>query len=177
MFEAVKNIKKLTPKQPLLLKSENGLTANEQQQAQIVANFFKEQFFKNSQPMPNIIPTAMKSPFTAKEIKKASSKLKNNKSPGVDNITAEFIKYGPDQLFQQISNIFNRVAETGDDPQELTQGILRALQKPGKEKGPPQNLRPIILLSILRKILAICIMDRIGDRINQVIPLSQAAYR
>ena len=62
-------------------------------------------------------------------------------------------------------------------PNELTHGLLRVLQKPGKPKGPPSNLRPIILLSILRKILAICIMNIIGSRIDAEIPINQAAYR
>lgn len=52
-----------------------------------------------------------------------------------------------------------------------------ALQKPGKPKGPTENLRPIILLSVLRKILAVCLMKRIGERLDNEIPQSQAAYR
>lgn len=69
------------------------------------------------------------------------------------------------------------MAETGDEPKEMVQGILCALQKPGKPKGPPQNLRPIILLSIIRKILAICLIERIGMKLDDNIPPSQAAYR
>ena len=69
------------------------------------------------------------------------------------------------------------MAQTSEHPKEITHGLLRALQKPGKKKGPPANLRPIILLSILRKILAICIMKRINDRIDAEIPINQAAYR
>ena len=36
------------------------------------------------------------------------------------------------------------------------------MQKPGETKGPPQNLRPIILLSVLNKVLAVCLMARIN---------------
>ena len=46
-----------------------------------------------------------------------------------------------------------------------------------KKKGPPENLRPIILLSILRKILTIALLDRIWDRLETKIPKSQAAYQ
>ena len=69
------------------------------------------------------------------------------------------------------------MAETGEYPNEITRGILCALQKPGKPKGPPQNLRPIILLSTFRKILAVYLMERIGEKIDSEIPPSQAAYR
>lgn len=60
---------------------------------------------------------------------------------------------------------------------EIKQGVLVPLQKPGKKKGPADNLRPIILLSILRKILAICVIKRIGDKIDAHIPPTQSAYR
>ena len=56
-------------------------------------------------------------------------------------------------------------------------GILRALQKPGKLKGPISNLQPIIILSVLRKTLAICIMKKINIRLDSAISISQAAYR
>ena len=46
-----------------------------------------------------------------------------------------------------------------------------------KKQGPLSNLRPIILLSILRKLLAICMMRRVGDRIQSRIPKTQAAYQ
>ena len=61
-------------------------------------------------------------------------------------------------------------------PKELILGIITALQKPRKKKGPIENLRPITLLSVLRKILATFMMKRIGEKINKEIPISQAAY-
>ena len=69
------------------------------------------------------------------------------------------------------------MAATGDFPRELKVGILTPLPKPGKPKGPPSNLRPIILLSIIRKILTISMMRRTWDRMQHLIPLSQAAYQ
>ena len=68
------------------------------------------------------------------------------------------------------------MAETEDIPKEVTYGILKTLQNPNKGKGLSSNLRPIILLSSLRKILAACI-NRIKDRVEAEIPLSQTAYR
>ena len=68
------------------------------------------------------------------------------------------------------------MAETGDISKEVMYGILKPLQKPNKAKCLPSNLRPIILLSSLRKILAACITNRIKDRLEAEIPPSQAAY-
>ena len=103
--------------------------------------------------------------------------LKDNKSPGMDQINVELIKYSPEVVYEKIADIYNNIAATGKHPNEITHGILRALQKPGKPKGPTSNLRPIILLSVLRKILAVCIMKRINSRLDSAIPISQAAYR
>ena len=119
----------------------------------------------------------MNIPFTLEEVKTATRKLKNNKSPGNDEISIELLKYAPNIIYDEISQIYNIIAETGEYPKELIQGLLCPLQKPGKAKGPPENLRPIILLSALRKILAVCIMNRIGNRIDAEIPQTQAAYR
>ena len=79
--------------------------------------------------------------------------------------------------FDQIAEIFNSTAETGDAPKALVHGLLHPVPKPGKKKGPPENLRPIILLSILRKILTIALLNRIWDRLSYKIPKSQAAYQ
>ena len=79
--------------------------------------------------------------------------------------------------FREIADIFNTTAETGDTPTALIHGLLHPVQKPGKKKGPPENLRPIILLSILRKILTIALLNRIWNRLETKIPKSQAAYQ
>ena len=118
----------------------------------------------------------MKEPFTAEEIGKAVKSLKNNKSAGCDFVKAENIKYAP-SCHQHIANILNTVAETGKYPQELKTGLLTPFQKTNKPKGQPQNLRPVVLLSTLRKILAICIINRIREKVcDKTIPISQCAY-
>ena len=71
----------------------------------------------------------------------------------------------------------NTTAKTGNAPIEIKTGILNPLVKDPKKQGPCTNLRPIILLSLLRKILAICMIDRIGKKLEKHIPHSQAAYQ
>ena len=55
--------------------------------------------------------------------------------------------------------------------------MLLPLQKPGKTEGKVENLRPIILLSQLRKVLAIVMLRRIFEKLDAEIPISQCAYR
>ena len=57
------------------------------------------------------------------------------------------------------------------------QGLLAPLQKTGKTEGPISNLTHITILSILRKLLAICLCKRTNKRIDDQIPMKQAAYR
>ena len=103
--------------------------------------------------------------------------MKNNKSASIDNIKAEMIKYSHKIIHQNIAEIYNEMAKTGEFPEEIIQGILVPLPKPGIPQGPPGNLRPIILLSIIRKILAICMIERINEKIKSRIPITQAAYQ
>ena len=105
------------------------------------------------------------------------SRLKNNKSTGIDDISTEIIKYSPEIVYQQIADIFSEMAKIGNIPDEVMEGVLVPLPKPGKPQGPPANLRLIILLSILRRILAICMIKRIQEKIENRIPLSLATYR
>ena len=179
MFQAIKQMQRLKPKIPLLINTnEGGLTANESDQSTIIAKHFKNQFYKGKNTNNNHIqPTPMINPFTKEEISNAIYKLKNNKSAGKDGVKAEMLKNSPDIIFEEITKIFNEIAQTGTYPKELVQGTITALQKPGKPKGPVENLRPITLLSMLRKILAICMKKRIIEKLDRHIPPSQAAYR
>ena len=127
--------------------------------------------------LPTIPPCEMKTPFTGLEIKKAAESLKNRKSVGDDNLDAEFVKYGPPEIHEGVAKLLNNVACTGEYPEQIKQGILKPLRKPGKKPGPPSNLRPIILLSVLRKLLAIYMIRRCSNRLSTKIPIEQAAYQ
>ena len=81
------------------------------------------------------------------------------------------------KYINEIAELLNEIAKTGEAPKEITLGILTPLAKPGKKQGPCANLRPIILLSILRKIISICLIRRIGERLQSKIPKSQSAYQ
>ena len=172
-----KELKRQKPKIPLWIQKGDLYTSDEREQTEIATEYFKTQFCTNAEPLPEIPPAEMRQPFTTEEIGRAVKTLQNEKSPGVDNLRSELLKYGPEILHTEIAEILNEIARTGTYPDELTYGILTPLQKPGKPRGPVSNLRPIILLSMLRKVLAVCLLKRISDRVNDSIPMTQAAYR
>ena len=178
MYAAIRILQKKKKRTQMVITSENGMTTDEHTQVRIITGFYKKQFNRAcSSGILEATPQDMKMPFTQQEIQKAIKKLKNNKSPGIDKIRAEHLKNGPDLIPKIIADILNQTASTGNNPMEIKLGILNPLIKNILKQGPCTNLRPIILLSILRKILAICMIERIGDKIQQHIPHSQAAYQ
>ena len=122
-------------------------------------------------------PTEMTIPFTAEEIGDSATKLKNGKSTGIDEVNAEFIKYAPKVIHEGIAEIYNKTARTGKNPEELKIGILSPLPKPTRKADPKENLRPVMLLSVLRKILTISMINRCWERFKEQIPIEQAAYQ
>ena len=60
---------------------------------------------------------------------------------------------------------------------DINTGVLIAIQKPGKKKGPPNNLRPITLLNSLRKALSIITLNRIRPFVEEYLSKSQSGFR
>ena len=56
---------------------------------------------------------------------------------------------------------------TNHEELDINSGVLIAIPKPGKPKGPPNNFRPITLLKTLRKVLSLITLDRIKPSIEK----------
>ena len=169
---------------PLQIKDENNkMAGTDERKAEVITNYFKRMFAPDGYniQIKEYRPTKMTIPFTGEEVNRAAKRLKNGKSGnGTDTLHAEFIKYADENIHENMAVIFNVVAETGDNPEELQLGVLTPLEKPGKKQkigGEGDHLRPIMLLSVLRKILTICLIGRIWDRLKTRIPHEQAAYQ
>jgi len=178
-FQAVREIKRKEKKSELVVENDEGnIVGSHDKQATAIAQHFERMLAPNDKipESAEYIPSKMSTPFNAEEIEKAAKSMKNGKSCGIDNIHAEHIKYAPSSIHNEIAEILNETAETGKYPKELKIGIL-TLPKPNKKKGPRENLRPIMLLSVLRKILTICMIHRAWERISTRISKDQAAYQ
>ena len=179
-YKATKKLKNKNKTTNLYVQDPEGNFAGTNiQKIEIISNFFKDMLAPptDERDLKYYQPTPMKTPFNKLEIEKAAKSLKNGKASGCDNLHAECIKYAPQIIYEEIAKIFNEVAEHGTEITELTLGMMTPLQKPGKKRGPPGNIRPIILLSVLRKILTICMLRRIWNRIEKQISIDQAAYQ
>ena len=84
-----------------MINKDGKIASSGKEQCEIISEFFKELFEKE-----NIPEKPLYHPFTKEEISKVMRKLKNNKGTGIDNVNAELIKNGPEELHEMIANIF-----------------------------------------------------------------------
>ena len=150
-------------KSAMIVKDKNGnVPGSNLEKIKVIEEYFKSTLapIEMEDEFLTVPPCEMKKKFTADEIESLAKRLNIDKAAGPDKLKAEFIKYAPKSTYQQIAEIFNIAAATGEYPEALVQGLLHPVPKPGKKKGPQENLRPIILLSILRKILTIALLER-----------------
>ena len=87
MFHAIKYLQRQTTPTTLLINGENGLTSNPKQQIRIITSHCQDQFHKDADKLQEISPTEMK------KVEKTLKKLKYNKSPDIDEIAAEHLRY------------------------------------------------------------------------------------
>lgn len=114
--------------------------------------------------------------FNATEIIKTIDKLKNEKSPGFDNIPNEALKIGKHILTPHLIILFNKILEAQKIPQKWAESRITLLYK----KGDPTdigNYRPISLLPTMYKLFAMCLEKRIEVDIEKHQTKEQAGFR
>ena len=118
-YQAIRKINSQKPKKTLAIFDEqNQFVASETEQLQIITEYFTKLFSSTDVPKP-VPPVKMDPPYTAAEIFKASSKLKDGKATGKDGVHAEFIKYSTGEIHVHIANLLNQTSESGEYPEDL----------------------------------------------------------
>ena len=102
----------------------------------------------------------------------AIGKLNTGRASGHDDIPAEFLKCSAELLSHTIANIFNDALQH-HELLDIGKGVLILVQKPGKPTGPLTSLRPIVLLSVLRKTLSRIVLSRIAPKVDEYLSSSQ----
>ena len=110
------------------------------------------------------------------EVEQAIKKLRNNKSPGNDNITAEMIKQGGEPLVKEIHRLCNMAWEQGRAPEEWKRSILITIHKKGSALDC-ENFRTISLISHMGKILMMILTERLRNHLEEHISDEQAGFR
>lgn len=115
-------------------------------------------------------------PVDTHEIKNAIKKLKNNKAPGIDNITSELLKADIDTTAQWLKKLYDEIWEKEETPSEWAKGILVTLPKKG-DLSKCQNWRGITLMSTPCKILGSILIERIKKELDGKLRPEQAGFR
>jgi hypothetical protein len=110
--------------------------------------------------------SAMFLPSSESEIAAIINNLKNNSSPGWDNIPNSVIKYAKNYISLPLSNIINCVINKGSFPDKLKIAKVIPCYKSG-DKSLITNYRPISILNSFSKIFEKVIVTRLKSFITK----------
>ena len=179
MFRAVRTLNRQQYENPKIFDEDGKYATNEKDIQTIILQHFKSKFRSKDtndvQPFEGG-PRNLNKPITTKEVSDALGKLNNNKACGEDGIPAELLKYGGNAISGTLATILNNIFVDHDNI-NINGGLIIALQKPGKEKGPVKNLRPITLLNTIRKLLSLIVLGRINKAVDAYLDPSQCGFR
>lgn len=117
--------------------------------------------------------------ISEQEIFKAANALKNNKSPGCDNIVNEQIKATLHYMLPIYKKLFNIIFDEGIVPECWTVGIIKPIYKNKGDPKLPENYRPISLLSCFGKLFTSILNNRLTTWAEQadIISQNQSGFR
>jgi len=113
---------------------------------------------------------------TFNEVCSIINKLKSGKAEGTDNITSELIKYGGRALKQRIYRLIIMIWKEEQLPSQWNEGIICPVFKKG-DRLDCKNYRPITLLNVAYKILAIILNQRLADIVEPTLGDYQSDFR
>ena len=122
---------------------------------------------KASPPPPAILSS---------EVRDAIKKMKRDKAPGEDNITANILKDGGEPIVETLTKFFNRCLTEGRVPSSWRNASVVILHKKG-DTADIKNYRPISLLPVMYKVFSHILLRRILHTLDQHQPREQAGFR
>ena len=118
----------------------------------------------------------MDSPIEVQELDKALKNTKLGKSPGPDGIIPEVLVHDGNRLRDFLLILFNIFWTTEDIPSDLIKPNITILFKKG-DRSMCGNYRGISLLSVVGKLFADIILQRLQQVAEFIYPESQSGYR
>ena len=114
--------------------------------------------------------------ITLKELKHAIHRLKNKKAPGPDGVPSELCKWPNADNRKILLKHLNEYWESESLEDTMNDASLATIYKKGRSDRP-ENYRPIALLNVTYKPLAIIIHDRLYETIDDRISKTQFGFR
>ena len=115
-------------------------------------------------------------PIRRRKVEAAVQSLNIGKSAGVNNIPAELVQAGEEDVITTLKTICNRIWQTGEWPTPWTQSLVITLPK----KGNPQqcqNYRTISLISHPSKVILKIMLNRLKPQAEKIIAEELQSFR
>ena len=109
------------------------------------------------------------------EILEEVSKLKNNKAPGIDGLTAEFYKNNKETIAPLLKELYDECIEKGKLTTTMRTAVITLLYKKD-DKDLLKNYRPISLLTMEYKILTKIMSARLTECLPNNIDPQQTGF-
>ena len=111
-----------------------------------------------------------------KEVEAAVQSLKKGKLAGVDNIPAELVQAGREEIITSLTAICNKIWQTGEWPTLWAQSLVITLpQKSSLQQC--QNYRTISFISHPSKVMLKVILNRLKPQAEKIIAEEHAGFR
>jgi hypothetical protein len=114
-------------------------------------------------------------PPRKEEIKEIIKRLKYNKAPGENGITAEMLKVGGQNLEENIVKLINKAWDEETIPQRWKETLICPLHKKG-DRSKCENYRGIALMDTIYKIMAVSIKSRVNEVVERKIGQYQCGF-
>lgn len=184
-YQEVRTAKKAYQPATQLLEDEEGnLVSDPEKQKTMWRQYFQQ--LLNCPPVTNENPVNTedcrvdhdphKEPPDFEEVRRAIMRLKNHKSPGIDNIAGELWKYGGGAMQSRLYELIRRIWEEEQQPMEWNVGIICPIHKKGCRKKCG-NYRGIALLPTAYKVLSYIILARLEPYAEQILGDYQCGFR
>ena len=115
-------------------------------------------------------------PVLKEEVEEAIRSLPARKSPGADNIPAELIKHGGEEVIKLLTKICQKIWVTKEWPTEWTQSLVIPLPKKGNLRQC-KNYRTISLIPHASKVMLRVILNRLKNQAEEHLAEEQAGFR
>lgn len=123
------------------------------------------------------IPAGNEDTFSTAEVTAAIKRQRITGAVGCDGISASMLKAGGDLVAGWLTAFFNAIQRLEHCPEDLRCGLVVPIYKSGKPHGVPKSYRPVMLLSVVRKVLTSIITTRMSPYVNDHVRESQAGFR
>ena len=115
-------------------------------------------------------------PILHKEVEAAVQSLKKGKPAGVDNIPAELVQAGGEDVITTLTTICSRIWQTGEWPTPWTQSLVITLPKKGNLQQC-QNYQTISLISHPSIVMLKIILNRLEPQTEKIIAEKKTGLR